>query len=120
MVAQHIDYVSMDIKIPSATGERSMWGEHQRFLEICKEYGIPTFAKAVVGFDTTDDEIVSAASVIRDGWSDVELILQPVTPFGAVERSPSVQQLLAWEQIAREIVQTVRVIPQTHKMMGAL
>ena len=49
----------------------------------------------------------------------VPLVLQPVTPFGPVKESPSAERLLALvARLSRRLSQ-VRLIPQTHKAMGA-
>jgi 7-carboxy-7-deazaguanine synthase len=110
----------MDIKLPSSSGERAMWDDHRAFLRICRDYGIPTFAKVVTGRESTDAEIEESARVVADVWREVPLILQPVTPFGPVKIGPTPAQMLRWQQLAKRIVRDVRVIPQTHKILGAL
>jgi 7-carboxy-7-deazaguanine synthase len=48
-----------------------------------------------------------------------ELILQPVTPIGGVEAATP-KLLLELQDAALEKVDAVRIIPQTHRMWGAL
>jgi hypothetical protein len=43
-----------------------------------------------------------------------------VTPFAAVKERPSAARLLALARRASERVADVRVIPQAHKLLGAL
>jgi len=43
-----------------------------------------------------------------------------VTPFAAVKEPPSAARMLALERRASERLADVRVIPQTHKLYGAL
>jgi organic radical activating enzyme len=119
-VAQWVDYCAMDIKLPSSSGERPLWQAHRAFLQVCRDFAIPTFAKVVVGRDSTTEEIEESAGVVRDIWAETPLILQPVTPYGAVTEGPAVAQMLEFQRIAQCIVPRVRIIPQTHKMLGAL
>lgn len=119
-VAQWVDYCAMDIKLPSSSGERALWAEHRNFLTVCRGAGIQTFAKAVVGANTPDDEIEEAAGVIADVWPDTLLVLQPVTPFGSVTQAPGAAQMLRQQMVARRILPNVRVIAQMHKVLGAL
>jgi organic radical activating enzyme len=119
-VVEWVDFCAMDVKLPSSSGERAMWEDHRDFLRICREKRISTFAKVVAGVNSTDEEIEESARVLADTWPDIPLILQPVTPFGPVTEGPSVAQMLRWQLIAKQIVRDVRIIPQTHKLIGAL
>src|SRR5205823_12064335 len=83
-VAPFVDFCAMDIKLPSCSGERPMWAEHREFLAVCREFRIETFAKAVVGAESTEAEIEESARVVAEVWPEVPLVLQPVTPFGPV------------------------------------
>jgi 7-carboxy-7-deazaguanine synthase len=120
LVAPWVDYCAMDIKLPSSSGERPLWTEHRKFLAVCREYAMKTFAKVVVGHNSTDAEIEESARVVAEVWPDVPLVLQPVTPFGRVTAAPTIAQMLHWQLVAQGITRNVRVIPQTHKMLGAL
>jgi organic radical activating enzyme len=119
-VAEWVDYCAMDIKLPSSSGERPMWREHREFLRVLRERAIPTFAKVVVGRNSTDEEVLESARVVAGEWPSVPLVLQPVTPFGEVLEGPTIAQMLRFQLVAREVVDDVRIIPQTHKMLGAL
>ena len=120
VVALLVDYCAMDIKLPSSSGEKPMWSQHREFLQVCREHNIPTFAKVVAGSNSTDEEIIEAAKIVQESWPETPLILQPVTPFGAVREGPTAEQMLHWQLIAARILRSVRVIPQTHKLLGAL
>jgi organic radical activating enzyme len=74
----------------------------------------------VAGRSSTEEEIEEAARVVADEWPDIPLILQPVTPFGPVTEGPTPAQMLRWQLVAKKIVRDVRIIPQTHKILGAL
>lgn len=119
-VVDYLDYCAMDIKLPSSSGERPMWEEHREFLRICREARISTFAKVVVGANSTDEEILQSARVIADVWPETLLVLQPVTPFGPITESPGIGRLLELQRMALGIIPKVRIIPQMHKLLGAL
>lgn len=119
-VVEWVDYCAMDIKLPSSSGERPLWAEHRAFLEVCREAGVETFAKVVVGRNSTAEEIEEAARVVAEVWPETLLVLQPVTPFGPVREGPTAAQMLDFQLVAKRIVPRVRIIPQTHKMLGAL
>lgn len=119
-VVGYLDYCAMDIKLPSSSGERPMWEEHRAFLRICREARLFTFVKVVVGANSTDEEILESARVIADVWPETLLVLQPVTPFGPITESPGIGRLLELQRIALGIIPKVRIIPQMHKLLGAL
>jgi len=119
-VAGHVDFCAMDIKLPSSSGERPLWEEHRRFLAVCRDRAIPTFAKAVAGSATTEEEIREAARIVREVWPSALLVLQPVTPFGTVRESPSPAQMLRLQLAALHEGVRARIIPQTHRLLGAL
>ena len=48
----------------------------------------------------------------------IPIILQPVTPIRKITHPPTWQDILRGYQAVSNLVDTVRVIPQAHKMMG--
>ncbi len=110
-VVDLVDLVSMDIKLPSATGLRPFWEEHRKFLAASR--GKECFVKAVMTNETSLDDIVTAASIISSTDPSVPLILQPATGNAA----PTPAMLLAFQERALRILGDVRVIPQVHKML---
>jgi hypothetical protein len=46
--------------------------------------------------------------------------LQPVTPFAAVTEAPAPDLVLALQELALRIYPDVRVVPQTHRIIGQL
>ncbi len=111
-----VQTISMDMKLPSATG-KELWAEHRAFLDIAKKKDV--YVKIVVTTDTLPEELREAARLIRDIAPTTPLILQPVTAvYGCLPPPP--QEMLLRQQECLSIIPDVRIIPQTHVMMGQL
>ena len=109
-----LDIISMDIKLPGVIG-RPLWEEHQRFLALARQKDV--YVKIVITAETTVEELDAAFGILAAVDARVPLILQPVTPFGGCE-APSPAQMLAAQERALHRLHDVRVIPQTHVLMG--
>ncbi|HBC92346.1 MAG TPA: 7-carboxy-7-deazaguanine synthase QueE [Pelotomaculum sp.] len=111
-----LDMVAMDFKLPSVSGLPPLWSKHGRFLEIAatKE----TYVKVVVAEQTPSREIETAAGLIKNTAPGVPLVIQPLTAGGTMGISPARLSIL--QRQALKILDDVRVIPQTHKLMGVL
>ena len=116
-----IDIVSMDFKLRSSTGRPAPVAAHGQFLRLAVRHAAAAYVKAVVTARTTTREITRAAKVIAGVKRSVSLVLQPVTPRvrGAFE-PPTPAQLLALQGAAARHLDDVRVIPQTHRIIGQL
>ncbi|WP_245706568.1 7-carboxy-7-deazaguanine synthase QueE [Desulfuromusa kysingii] len=115
-VIQHLDWVSMDIKLHSQTGERTEWDLHRQFLEIANQ--TDCYVKLVVGENTPDLEMQLAADLVATVSKYIPIVLQPVTMDGRIQ--VSTRRLLQMQAIIAEEIPSVRVIPQTHRFMGLL
>lgn len=115
-IVSHVDWVSMDIKLASQTGEPTPWLAHEEFLGLAAECGC--CVKVVVGMETTDDEVQQAAEIVRRQAPLAPLILQPITTAGEVGTSAA--HLFRLQERAASIHGLVRVIPQTHAFLGLL
>lgn len=115
-LADHVDWVSMDIKLASQTGAPTPWAVHERFLGLAAERGC--CVKAVVGAETPVEEVQQAAELVQRKAPSAPLILQPITRGGQV--SMSADHLLRLQEQASRIHPCVRVIPQTHAFLGLL
>ena len=116
MVLPYIDIISMDIKLPSATGQ-DMWLQHKEFLRLANTSTV--FVKVVVTNKTSTEEVQQAIDLIATVNHDIPLIIQPVTPIRDCE-GVTPDRVLAWQEQALTLLSDVRVIPQTHKLMGQL
>jgi 7-carboxy-7-deazaguanine synthase len=113
----YLDYIGMDIKLPSASGCPGLWEEHQEFLELSAQKSV--YVKVVMDASTADWEIERSCDIIAGVDSAIPLILQPMThPDGTISITPL--RVLQFQEIASARLKEVRVIPQTHKFMGVL
>ena len=120
-VAENIDHVLMDIKLPSVTGETETWEAHQRFMEKIGADEIGATIKLVVSADTSDEDLAEAVELITATETQAYVVLQPMTAALRTDRIPTAKQVLSWQsQMASALGHSVRVIPQSHKLMGLL
>jgi organic radical activating enzyme len=116
VLIENIDWISMDIKLHSQTGERTDWEAQRRFLEIARE--TQCYTKLVVGETTTDLELQLAADLVNGVSGEIPMVLQPVTVDGKI--GISTERLLSMQALVSELHSLVRIIPQTHRFMGVL
>ena len=115
-VIDNVDIISMDIKLPSVLKE-PLWDAHRRFLEIAGQKDL--YVKLVVSEETGAEEFRQAVGLMADHAPKALLVIQPVTPHGGC-RAASPQKILDCQGYALRFLQDVRVIPQTHKMIGQM
>jgi len=126
-VIDEIDYVSMDWKLESdvrwaessAVGPDFQTG-HRAFLERIRESALPASVKVVITRNSKPEELAEVCRGIASIAPDIPLILQPVTPHGRVREQPSAKALLGHLRRCEDQVAEVRLIPQTHRVYGAL
>jgi len=111
-----IDIIGMDIKLPSVTGSQH-WAEHHLFLKAARGKNI--FVKIVVGAQTPQHELHRAVEMIAEVDRVIPLILQPMTANEEIS-APEPALVLAMQEDALNYLDDVRVIPQTHKLLGQL
>lgn len=112
-----VDYISMDIKLPSTSGCSDLWNCHKDFLQIAVQKDV--FVKIVTSEFTEEWEIVRACETVASVNSNIPVILQPVTlSNGEIGITPL--KTLEYQEIACNFLSEVRVIPQTHKFIGQL
>jgi len=112
-----VDIVGMDIKLPSVSGLPPFWEEHRYFLKIAAQKQV--YVKVVVGEGTVEAEIEKAAALINEVGAGIAMIIQPVSHAGEV-MGISPGRVLELQRLALRKLTDVRVIPQTHKIMGQL
>ncbi|MFN8641935.1 MAG: 7-carboxy-7-deazaguanine synthase QueE [Candidatus Binatia bacterium] len=106
-----VDVVSMDMKLPSNSGERAFWDQHARFLALA---GDKAYVKILVDAGTAVDEVGRAAALVA---SRVPVFLQPITAADG-RLDVGATDLTRFFAAARRHAPDVRVLPQTHKMLA--
>lgn len=123
-----VDVVSMDWKFTSDVRRASdrkgvpvasFHDAHERFLAIATR-APEVVVKLVVTLDTREDEIGEMCERISKSGADISLVVQPVTPAGPVKETPGADRLLPLLARIERTIPGVRLIPQTHKLYGAL
>jgi organic radical activating enzyme len=109
-----LDFVSMDVKLPSSQRGRLLWSEHASFLHVIE--GCNVAAKVVVTEDVKPSEIARAADLIADANPLLTTFIQPAYRDGV----PTVdgQTLLRYCALARRRIEDVRISVQIHKILG--
>ena len=113
MVLPWITIVSMDIKLPSNTGEPAYWDAHARFLDLARDKEV--YVKVLVDQGTTEADVEHAARLVAT-HGGAPMILQPImAPDGRPDLTPATLTRLF--VAARGHHDQVRVLPQTHKIL---
>ncbi len=111
-----LDIISMDIKLPSIVS-RPQWEAHREFIRLAR--GKDLYVKLVVAAETGPDEFHQAVKLVAELAPETCFIIQPVTPSGGCQAAAP-EQILCAQEYALRYLNDVRVIPQTHKMIGQL
>lgn len=122
MVLPYLDSVGMDIKLKSVSGEEH-WQAHAEFLQLCHNASLELFVKIIVDHNTDPAELEQAAQLVAQVSPQIPVFLQPITPLEASNQPllvPAPEQVLAWQALMKGTLASVRVVPQTHKMMDQL
>lgn len=117
-VISHLDYISMDMKLPSTSGcTENLWDLHRLFLQTA--HGHTVSVKIVVGDETDSGEIDRVCSIMEAVDLTIPLFIQPITRTdGTIGIAAA--SLLRLQELASSRLPDVRVIPQMHKLLGAL
>lgn len=123
-----IDFVSMDWKLASdvrragddgSAAAADFHDAHEAFLRVARR--APALCvKLVITPDSGNAEIDEAARRVAAVAPDATLIVQPVSPAGRVRETPSAERLLELSFRLSRVLRDVRLVPQTHKLYGAL
>ncbi len=123
-ILPYVDIIGMDIKLPSVSGENH-WEQHREFLQLCQTTDVDVFVKIIISQTTQPGELQQAAQLIAAINDRIIVFLQPMTALAQPHTDPNLTaptptQVLAWQALMKEYLVQVRVVPQTHKMLGQL
>ena len=77
------------------------------------------YIKLVVAAETTEEEVRQAIDLVAETAPETLFIIQSVTPYGGCKAASS-EKILICQNYALTKLKDVRVIPQTHKMIGQI
>ena len=110
-VIKYVDTVAMDFKLPSSTGLRHYWLEHEKFLTIARSKEV--FVKTVIGPQTHMADIWSTIEIITKVDTRTLVVLQPQNPLEA-----SLDDKIShFERMLTDHGLTAEIIPQLHKQL---
>lgn len=105
-----VDIISMDIKFGAGLLER-----HREFLKTARTKDL--YVKAVISAGTSREEFLQAVDVVAEVSPEILFVLQPVTPINGVKAAPP-KKILDFQALTLKKLSDVRIIPQTHKLIG--
>ena len=111
-----LDWIAMDVKLPSTQGGRDLIEDHRLFLREAGEKRV--FLKMVVDEGIGEEELDRACRLLAVEAVDIPLILQPATPMRG-EEGISPLRVARLYDLAAGYFREVRVIPQIHRIWGA-
>ena len=116
-----LDYVSMDIKLPSSAKAGNLWDKHNDFLSILLSKKNQTWVKIVITANTEFDDLLKAINLVqfltKKHNKNIEVFLQPVSEMNNI-KLPSETDLLKTHSKLLAVYPHIRVIPQVHKLIG--
>lgn len=119
LAAEGVDHVSADYKLPGTLADRGDHSAaHLECIRIAVAAGVTVDVKLVLAPGAGMESVEDALQRLRPFAAKVLVVLQPVTPFGAVTASVTPSEVLATAHAAARAGLEVRVIPQTHKTLG--
>lgn len=112
----YLDYVSIDLKLPSVAAVEPHWQHHAQFLRLTHD--VSGYVKIVISDSLCSDELIQAAQLVADVAPAKALVLQPVT----VDSRPTIDAatLIHYQTLASRYHANVRVIPQVHPFLDML
>jgi organic radical activating enzyme len=121
-IIEQVNIISMDIKIPGDIKSGQVeWVKTERFLQIACQR--KCYIKLIISNQPVlklDEEFVTACELILKVNPGISVVLQPAF-YETNQKNytfPSLMRLLDVYQLFRAKIKDVRIIPQTHKLMG--
>lgn len=122
-----VDHLSADYKLPETLGPlpngsaipAGGYGAlHRRCCELAVQRGASVDVKIVLTDRVTDPSFEQALADLQGLREKILLVLQPVTPFGAIQRPVPRADLERFTATAVRSGFDVRVLPQVHKVLA--
>lgn len=111
-IIKYVDIISMDIKLPSSTKGKDLFGSHEKFIKTAKEKEL--FIKIVFDENITEIEINQCCK-LAEKYS-VEIILQPKMNGEKLELETDFINKTFYKFV--NMYPKTRLIPQMHKFLN--
>jgi organic radical activating enzyme len=111
-----IDIVSADIKLPSNSGEGARWAAHEECLRMSA--GRDLYVKMLVDEDTDPAELELGARLVAAVDGAIPVFLQPIADTKDGRLRITGETLDEFYRRVAACGVDVRVVPQTHKVLG--
>ncbi len=113
-IKNFIDIVSMDIKLPSSSGEKPYWEAHHQFLD----HAVPgkVYAKVVFDDKMTGEEEGELSNILEK-YPTLQMVFQPVSPLRSIDLKKALEMARAF---SNRFGSRIRVIPQVHKYLSVM
>lgn len=114
-----VHHVSADWKLPETLAAGDPRAEHEACVRAVIAHGseVTLDVKIVITAEVREDSFVDALERLAPYREQLLLVLQPVTPFGAVATRPKPAIVARLASLAAARGFTYRVIPQTHPVL---
>jgi organic radical activating enzyme len=112
-VIDYLDFIAMDLKLPSSAEMGKLWGFHRKFLHIALRKEV--FLKAIICSATQEQDLREALSLINGLSRSLVLVLQPNSQENDLKMKDKLEN---FKQICTENNITACIIPQLHKVVG--
>ncbi|MCC6670624.1 MAG: 7-carboxy-7-deazaguanine synthase QueE [Planctomycetes bacterium] len=112
-----VSHLSADYKLPETVTAGEFGARHARCVADALAAGISVDVKVVLTAAVQDASFAGALADLAPFRAQILLVLQPVTPFGAVQEPFPVSRLEECTARALAAGFTVRVLPQAHKLL---
>lgn len=114
-----IDFVSMDIKLPSDMNRKQdIWKATKEFLKLSDRKNINTYIKIVITQSTKSGDCQKASGIIAGINKNIPVVLQPASAVRSGTKTPSLSQIIRIHNMFTKELSDVRIIPQIHRIMG--
>jgi pyruvate-formate lyase-activating enzyme len=112
--------VSLDVKLPSNTGERPRWEEHEECLGAAVAAGTEVYVKMPVDETTVPEEVERGAQLVARIAPQIPLFVMPLSDPGTGRLAVGAATLAHLHTVASRQHGDVRLGFQLHKVLGIL
>ncbi|MFH1691303.1 MAG: 7-carboxy-7-deazaguanine synthase QueE [Candidatus Omnitrophota bacterium] len=109
-----IDIVAMDFKLPSFTGAKDYWMQHEQFLSLALQKEV--FVKMVIAKDVKVAEVARACDILLKTNARVPVVLQP--NWQEYDEELLTKMIGIKKRFIAAGIEDVRILPQAHKYSG--